>query len=42
MNLKCFWKSWPALAAIFLMVAAPALAQQSPGGPNVVVYESPT
>lgn len=42
MNLKRFWKSSSALAAIFLISAAPVLSQQTPGSPNVVVYESPT
>lgn len=43
MTLKRFWKSWPAVAAVwFLMVAAPALSQPVQGGPDVTVYESPT
>ncbi len=42
MTLKRFWKSSPAIAAIFLIWAAPVLSQQTPGGPNIVVYESPT
>ena len=42
MTLKRVWKSWSAIAAIFLLLAAPVLSQQTPGGPNVVVYESPT
>lgn len=42
MALQRFLKSWPAIAAMFLIVTAPVLSQQAPGGPNVVVYESPT
>jgi hypothetical protein len=43
MTLRRFWKSWPAtVAALLLMLAAPALSQQIPPGSNVTVYESPT
>lgn len=42
MTLKRVWKSWPAIAAIFLLLAAPALSQQVRADPNVTVYESPT
>ena len=42
MNLKHVLKLSSTLAVMFLLVTAPVLAQQTPGGPNVVVYESPT
>ena len=43
MTFKCAWKSWPAsVAALFLMLAAPVLAQPVGSGPSVTVYESPT
>jgi len=43
MNVSRFWKPWMSAAAVlFLMLAAPALSQQAPAGPNVTVYESPT
>lgn len=43
MAIKQFWKSGLSGAAVlFLMLAAPALSQQAPAGPNVTVYESPT
>jgi hypothetical protein len=43
MTRKCSWKSWPAIAAVLLlMLAAPVMSQQIPPGSNVTVYESPT
>lgn len=43
MNRKRFWKSWPAAAALCLLVfASPSIPQPVKVGPNLVVYESPT
>lgn len=43
MTLKRFLKSWPATAAVLLlMLTVPVLSQQIAPGSNVTVYESPT